>query len=72
MRKGSLGVTFFSVRMYVDMSANFGKFDSECQGWPGMAGDGRGWPGMVGVAHPHTPTHTHTLFSKRPFLVNFY
>ena len=40
MRKGSLGVTFFSVcmsvHMSVRMSANFGKFNSECQGWLGM------------------------------------
>ena len=32
MCKGSLRVTFFSVRM----SANFGKFNLKCQGWLGM------------------------------------
>ena len=36
MRKGSLGVTFFPVCMSVCPSANFGKFNSECQEWLGM------------------------------------
>ena len=36
------------------------------QGWPGMVGE------MVGITHQHTPAHTQTLFSKRPFLVNFF
>ena len=27
---------------------------------------------MVGMAHPHTPAHTHILFSKEPFILNFF
>ena len=74
MRKGSLGVTFFSVCMYVR------KFWEIQFGMPGMAGDGRKWPGVARDGRrddryrtpAHTQQQTHTLFSKEPFLVIFF
>ena len=33
-----------------------------------MGGNDPGWTGM----YTRTPAHTHTLFSKQPFLVNFF
>ena len=46
MRKGYLEATFFSVYVCINVciSANFGKFNSECQGWLGMGGNDQGWP----------------------------